>query len=119
MSLSVWREGLGKLWGLPKVLFQMKENIWQSASESSNQKTKQERKSSYRYPKASDYSSFGWPLINLYLFEEGRREMEAREGYCIKAAAFPLIFKDTHQEWVAVTPYRSDFVTIILPVPSI
>lgn len=45
--------------------------------------------------------------------------MEAREGYCIKAAAFPLIFKDTHQEWVAVTPYRSDFVTIILPVPSI
>ena len=45
--------------------------------------------------------------------------MEAREGYCIKAAALPLIFKDTHQEWVAVTPYRSDFVTIILPVPSI
>lgn len=42
MSLSVWREGLGKLWGLPKVLFQVKENIWQSASESSNRKTKQE-----------------------------------------------------------------------------
>lgn len=41
MSLSVWR-GLGKLWGLPKVLFQVKENIWQSASESSNRKTKQE-----------------------------------------------------------------------------
>lgn len=43
--------------------------------------------------------------------------MEAREGYCIIAAAFPLIFKDTHQGWVAVTPYKNDFVTIILQCP--
>lgn len=88
------------------------------ASESSNWKTKQERKVHIGTPKLQIiHPLVGHLLIYTYL-RRSEENVEAREDIALKQL-HSLLFLKIPTKSVAVTPYRSDFVTIILPVPSI